>query len=127
MKLWIFPDLHLGYAPLRDPPEIPDADICIVVGDLRHGPVNGVRWLADHVTPSTPCVYVAGNHESSEGSIGEGLEEAGGPRRNSPACISWRTTPWRSAASSPSAPRSGPTTASRISSVSRCARAKADK
>lgn len=75
MKLWIFSDLHLEYAPLREPLAIPDADVCVVAGDLCRGPANGVRWLAEHIAPSMPCVYVAGNHEFYKGSIREGLEE----------------------------------------------------
>jgi Icc-related predicted phosphoesterase len=76
MKLWIFSDLHLEYAPLREPLAIPDADVCVVAGDLCRGPANGVRWLAEHIAPSMPCVYVAGNHEFYKGSIREGLEES---------------------------------------------------
>jgi Icc-related predicted phosphoesterase len=75
MKLWIFSDLHLEYAPLREPLAIPDADVCVVAGDLCRGPANGVRWLTEHIAPSMPCVYVAGNHEFYKGSIREGLEE----------------------------------------------------
>lgn len=75
MKFWIFSDLHLEYAPLRQALVIPDADVCVVAGDLCRGPANGVRWLAEHIAPSMPCIYVAGNHEFYKGSIREGLEE----------------------------------------------------
>lgn len=75
MKFWIFSDLHLEYAPLRETLKIPDADVCVVAGDLCRGPANGVRWLAEHIAPSMPCVCVAGNHEFYKGSIREGLEE----------------------------------------------------
>lgn len=75
MNLWIFSDLHLEYAALREPLNIPEADVCIVAGDLCRGPANGVRWLSEHIAPSMPCVYVAGNHEFYKGSIREGLEE----------------------------------------------------
>jgi hypothetical protein len=54
-------DLHLEYAPLREPFVIPEADVCVVAGDLCHVPANGVRWRAEHIAPSMPCVYVAGN------------------------------------------------------------------
>jgi predicted phosphohydrolase len=75
MRLWIFSDLHLEYADLPEPLAIPEADVCVVAGDLCNGPANGVRWLAKHVAPAMPCVYVAGNHEFYKGSIKEGLEE----------------------------------------------------
>jgi hypothetical protein len=68
MKLWIFSDLHLEYAPLREPLAIPDADVCIA-GDLCRGPANGVCRLAEHIATSMPCIYVAGNHEFDKGSI----------------------------------------------------------
>ncbi len=34
MKLWILSDLHLEVAPLYEPLEIPDADVCVVAGDV---------------------------------------------------------------------------------------------
>lgn len=42
MKLWIFPDLRLEYAPLQEPLEMPDADVCVFSGGLCCGPPNGV-------------------------------------------------------------------------------------
>ncbi|MEO3384966.1 metallophosphoesterase [Mesorhizobium sp. CAU 1741] len=75
MKIWILSDLHLEYADLPEPLVIPDADICVVAGDLCRAPANGVHWLAKHVAHAMPCVYVAGNHEFYKGSIREGLED----------------------------------------------------
>lgn len=75
MKLWILSDLHLEFADLSAPLAIPDADVCVVAGDLCRAPANGVHWLARHVAHSMPCVYVAGNHEFYRGSIKESLED----------------------------------------------------
>ncbi|MDV2968552.1 metallophosphoesterase [Nitratireductor aquimarinus] len=75
MKLWFLSDLHLEYADLSEPLKIPDADVCIVAGDLCCGVANGVQWLADHVAPAMPCIYVAGNHEFYNGGIRENLED----------------------------------------------------
>lgn len=75
MKIWLFSDLHLEYDDLRQPLAIPDADVCVVAGDLCRAPANGVHWLSKHIAPSMPCVYVAGNHEYYKGSIREGLED----------------------------------------------------
>lgn len=75
MKIWILSDLHLEYANLRRPLDIPDADVCVVAGDLCRGIANGVHWLAEHIAPAMPCVYVAGNHEFYKGSIKESLED----------------------------------------------------
>ncbi|MDX8481859.1 metallophosphoesterase [Mesorhizobium sp. VK24D] len=73
MKIWLFSDLHLEVADLRPPLAIPDADVCVVAGDLCRAAANGVHWLAANIAPSMPCVYVAGNHEFYKGAIKEGL------------------------------------------------------
>lgn len=75
MKIWLLSDLHLEYADLRQPLAIPDADVCVMAGDLCRAPPNGVHWLARHIAQAMPCVYVAGNHEFYKGSIKEGLED----------------------------------------------------
>lgn len=79
MKLWIFSDLHLEFdAPLFDGGEfkIPDADVCVVAGDVMNGCGNSIRWLDRMVAPTMPVVFVAGNHEFYGHSIFEGLEWA---------------------------------------------------
>jgi Icc-related predicted phosphoesterase len=75
MKIWLLSDLHLEYADLRQPLAVPDADFCVMAGDLCRAPANGVHWLASHIAHAMPCVYVAGNHEFYKGSIKEGLED----------------------------------------------------
>ncbi|MGB3541053.1 MAG: metallophosphoesterase [Mesorhizobium sp.] len=75
MKIWLFSDLHLEYSDLRQPLAVPDADVCVVAGDLCRAVANGVHWLAKHIAHAMPCVYVAGNHEYYRGSIREGLED----------------------------------------------------
>jgi predicted phosphodiesterase len=75
VKLWLFSDLHLEVANLRAPLAIPDADVCVVAGDLCRAPANGAHWLAENVAHAMPCVYVAGNHEFYKGGIREGLED----------------------------------------------------
>ncbi|WP_296746983.1 metallophosphoesterase [Mesorhizobium sp.] len=75
MKIWLLSDLHLEYADLRQPLEIPDADVCVVAGDLCRAPANGVLWLGKQIPREMPCIYVAGNHEHYRGSIKEGLED----------------------------------------------------
>ncbi|MBS3652190.1 metallophosphoesterase [Pseudaminobacter sp. 19-2017] len=75
MKIWLLSDLHLEYADLQQPLAIPDADVCVIAGDLCRAPANGVHWLAKHIAHAMPCVYVAGNHEFYKGSIKESLED----------------------------------------------------
>jgi hypothetical protein len=36
-------------APLLEPLAIPDADGCVIAGDLCRGVATGVRWLAENV------------------------------------------------------------------------------
>ncbi|MER9371162.1 metallophosphoesterase [Mesorhizobium sp. M0491] len=71
----MFSDLHLEVADLRQALAIPDADVCVVAGDLCRAPANGVFWLAKNIAPAMPCVYVAGNHEFYKNAIREGLED----------------------------------------------------
>ncbi|TPL02545.1 phosphatase [Mesorhizobium sp. B2-4-14] len=75
MKVWLFSDLHLEVADLHKALAIPDADVCVVAGDLCRAPANGVFWLVKHIAPAMPCVYVAGNHEFYKNAIREGLED----------------------------------------------------
>lgn len=75
MKIWLLSDLHLEIAPLRQPLAIPDADVCVVAGDLCRRPAKGMHWLAENIAQAMPCVYVAGNHEFYGGGIKEGLED----------------------------------------------------
>src|SRR5690606_34342396 len=74
MKIWILSDLHLEYAGLKEPLKPPDADVCVMAGDLCWIIDIGVHWLARHIAPAMPCIYVAGNHEFYKGAIVEGIE-----------------------------------------------------
>jgi Icc-related predicted phosphoesterase len=84
MRIWILSDLHLECADLREPLEPPQADVCVIAGDLCRGIDNGVRWLARHIAPAMPCVYVAGNHEFYKGSIQEGMAAGRAAAQDSP-------------------------------------------
>ncbi|MCO5081323.1 MAG: metallophosphoesterase [Rhizobiaceae bacterium] len=84
MRLWILSDLHLEYADLREPLQPPDADACVMAGDLCRGIDNGIRWLTKHIVPAMPCIYVAGNHEFYKGSIKEGIAAGRAAVREAP-------------------------------------------
>src|SRR5262245_10095299 len=58
MRLHIFSDLHLEFAPL-EPPDM-GADVVILAGDI-HLQTRGVGWAAE--TFQRPVIYVPGNHE----------------------------------------------------------------
>lgn len=91
MNIWILSDLHLEYADLRQPLHLLDADVCVMAGDLRRAPANGVHWLARHIAPSMLCVHVAGNHEFCKGPYGKESRTVSGPRKHSRTCIPGNT------------------------------------
>lgn len=74
MRLWVFSDLHLELGGAYDPLQVPNADVCVVAGDILTGCSNSVRWLDRMVAPYMPVVCVAGNHEFYGSSVLEGLE-----------------------------------------------------
>jgi predicted phosphodiesterase len=58
MRLRIFSDLHLEFAPFQ--PSDRDVDVVVLAGDI-HLETRGVGWAAE--TFRRPVVYVPGNHE----------------------------------------------------------------
>lgn len=64
MRIWIMSDLHLEFSEMRLPLKIPEADVCVVAGDVTTGGVvPSLRWLHDNISFRMPVVFVAGNHE----------------------------------------------------------------
>ncbi|MEE7493294.1 metallophosphoesterase [Methylobacterium oryzae] len=63
MRLWILSDLHRGFAVLRTPPVVPEADVAVVAGDVGEGVGASLAWLAEFIRPHMRVVFVAGNHE----------------------------------------------------------------
>lgn len=59
MRLHIFSDLHLEFAPIALPKV--DADVVVIAGDVHPG-FLGLKWIQE-TFPSTPVLYVLGNHE----------------------------------------------------------------
>ncbi|SER59573.1 Predicted phosphoesterase [Faunimonas pinastri] len=76
-RLWILSDLHLEFPEYADwlPPAIPEADVCIAAGDIARPISTSVRWLAEHILPWMPVVFVPGNHEFYRSSIVEGTAD----------------------------------------------------
>jgi Icc-related predicted phosphoesterase len=76
MKIWLFSDLHLEYAPLAQLPT-PRADVCVAAGDiLNKGIIPSLDWLSANIAPSMPVIFVAGNHEFYKSSIIESIAAA---------------------------------------------------
>jgi predicted phosphodiesterase len=59
MKLRIYSDLHIEFAPFV--PEPQNADVVILAGDIHVGK-KGIEWAQRHF-PDQPVIYVLGNHE----------------------------------------------------------------
>lgn len=75
MRIWLFSDLHLEMEHWLPPlGRIPDADVCVVAGDILNGAANSVHYLGAEVAPHMPVVFVPGNHEFYGDSVFEGLE-----------------------------------------------------
>ncbi len=68
MKIWTLSDLHTEFGPWS-PPEIPDADVCVIPGDIAAGAMAAIDWCKAEVLPHMPVVTVLGNHEFYGSSI----------------------------------------------------------
>lgn len=76
VKIWTLSDLHLTFdqaAKLESFGPVPEADVCVMAGDLCRSLSLGLRWLSKVVLPHMPVVYVPGNHDFFDTSIAEGL------------------------------------------------------
>jgi predicted phosphodiesterase len=62
VRIRIYSDIHLEYAPFAPPGS--DADLVVLAGDIANGAV-GIEWAK--ATFRTPVLYLAGNHEYYEG------------------------------------------------------------
>jgi Icc-related predicted phosphoesterase len=76
MKIWILSDLHLRVSEVDWEIEFPDADVCVVAGDVTDPPLLSLAWLQENIGHRMPVVYVAGNHEYYGHSYSEALAEA---------------------------------------------------
>jgi hypothetical protein len=63
LRIWPISDLHLARAEGWSTGHIPDADAAVVAGDVCEGVVAAIDWLAIHIRPHMPIVFVPGNHE----------------------------------------------------------------
>lgn len=76
MKLWILSDIHRDFAEWA-PFFVPDADVCVVAGDVGEGLAESMRWLNWHIgRDHMPVVFVAGNHEFYGHAVDEAWAEA---------------------------------------------------
>lgn len=71
MKIHLLSDLHLEFGGFEPPPT--GADVVVLAGDI-HVKARGVAW-AQKTFGDTPVIYVTGNHEYYDGSLGHTLEK----------------------------------------------------
>ena len=62
MRIWLLSDTHCEINEWA-PASIPDADVCVVPGDIHRGAQEAVEWLAQHIRPHMPVIGLLGNHE----------------------------------------------------------------
>ena len=70
MRIRIYSDLHLEFAPFEPPAN--DADTIVLAGDIANG-AAGIAWARE--TFGGPVLYLAGNHEYYEGEF-EAVQKA---------------------------------------------------
>mgnify|MGYP001037478036 CR=1 FL=1 len=65
MKIWTISDLHLfgDFETFGNHIRPPNADVCIVAGDLSNDIEATFRWLGRVIRPHMPVMYVLGNHD----------------------------------------------------------------
>lgn len=78
-KLWIISDLHLRQEDARDlwkPSQFPDADICVLAGDICDRFNFGINWFAKTIGKEMKTLMVLGNHDFFGTSLPRGRREA---------------------------------------------------
>jgi UDP-2,3-diacylglucosamine pyrophosphatase LpxH len=73
LRIWPISDLHLANAEGWSTGHIPHADVAVIAGDVCEGVVAAVDWLAIHIRPHMPVVFVPGNHEFYGGHLPHAL------------------------------------------------------
>ena len=74
MKVLVFSDLHLEFAPFEPAPDL-EFDVVILAGDIHSPAKRAVQWAADRFR-GKPVVYLLGNHEYYDGRLDTTLSEA---------------------------------------------------
>lgn len=65
-RIWVLSDLHLRQRDALDlmkPSSFPDADVCVLAGDVCDRLNLAINWIGKVVRPRMPVVAVLGNHE----------------------------------------------------------------
>lgn len=79
MRIWILSDLHIPESDaikLVKPDRYPQADVCVLAGDVTDSMHLAVNWVGKVIRPRMPVVWVPGNHEFYDTSIEGGRKNA---------------------------------------------------
>jgi len=79
MKIWTISDLHIrnkDAVALLKPDRFPEADLCVIAGDVCDSMHLAVNWAGKVIRPRMPVVFVPGNHEFYDTSIDTGRKDA---------------------------------------------------
>lgn len=82
MKAWVISDLHVMNAGIL-PLTIPDADICVLAGDVSGSIHVTMECVERQIAPFMPIILVLGNHDFYHSSVDGALEYARRVTRNS--------------------------------------------
>ena len=66
MRIWTISDLHLTQRDALDlikPDRFPEADVCVIAGDVCDRINLAVNWVGKVIRPHMPVIFVPGNHE----------------------------------------------------------------
>lgn len=79
MRIWPISDLHLRQEDalhLINPVQIPDADVCLLGGDVTEGFQNAIHWAGNIIAQKMPVIMVHGNHDVYRSSIDRANSES---------------------------------------------------
>jgi len=66
MRIWPISDLHFRTRDALDlvkPTDFPEADVCVLAGDVCDSVNAAINWVGKVIRPRMPVVWVLGNHE----------------------------------------------------------------
>ncbi|NKN01138.1 metallophosphoesterase [Rhizobium leguminosarum] len=77
MRAWIVSDLHVSPMDFLAPTiAVPEADICICVGDVSNNITTSINFLRRMIEPHMRVILILGNHDYYDGSIDFVLDSA---------------------------------------------------
>lgn len=79
MRIWTISDLHLKQREALDllkPDRFPEADVCVIAGDVCDRMNLSINWVGKVIRPRMPVVFVPGNHEFYDATLANARKNA---------------------------------------------------